>query len=190
MRQWRRSFTLPEGWKDRETYINFDGVDSFFYLWINGKYVGFSKHSRNTASFDITSYLNKKGENTVAVEVYRNSDGSFLEAQDMFRLPGIFRSVYLTSAPKTHISDLRVLAGMDGGMNINTVVNNLSTKSAKNYSIIYSVYPVGLYEDTTGTAVASGIASEKFSVGAKGGETEIKTGFSVSDPRLWSAERP
>ena len=73
-------------------YINFDGVDSFFYLWINGKYVGFSKNSRTLAQFDITPYLNKKGENVVALEVYRNSDGSFLESQDMFRLPGINRN--------------------------------------------------------------------------------------------------
>lgn len=187
---YRRSFTLPEDWKGRETYINFDGVDSFFYIWINGHYVGFSKNSRNTASFDITPYLNERGENSVAVEVYRNSDGSFLEAQDMFRLPGIFRSVYLTSVPKMHIADLRVLAGMDGKIVINTYVNNLSTKSAKGYSISYSVYPVNLYEDSVGAAVASGIASEKFSEDAKGGEAEIKTGFSVEEPRLWSAERP
>lgn len=187
---YRRTFSLPDDWKGRETYINFDGVDSFFYLWINGQYVGFSKNSRNTASFDITPYLNKKGENTVAVEVYRNSDGSFLEAQDMFRLPGIFRSVYLTSVPKTHIADLRVLAGMDGEVNVDAVVNNLSTKSANNYSIVYSVYPVNLYEDSTGASVSSGIASEKFSVGAKGGLRDVSTGFSVADPLLWSAERP
>ena len=187
---YRRSFTLPEDWKGRETYINFDGVDSFFYLWINGKYVGFSKNSRNTASFDITPYLNDKGENTVAVEVYRNSDGSFLEAQDMFRLPGIFRSVSLTSVPKTHISDLRVLAGMDGEVNVDAVVNNLSTKRVNNCSIYYSVYPVELYQDATGDAVASGIATERFSVASKGEKTNINTVFSVSDPRLWSAEQP
>ena len=85
---YRRTFTVANGWKDRQVYINFDGVNSFFYLWVNGQYVGFSKNSRNTASFDITKYL-VKGENTVAVEVYRSSDGSFLEAQDMYRLPGI-----------------------------------------------------------------------------------------------------
>ena len=105
---YRRSFTVPAAWKGRNVIINFDGVDSFFYLWINGKYVGFSKNSRNTASFDITPYLNKKGENVVAVEVYRSSDGSFLEAQDMFRLPGIFRSTYLTSTPQVKIEDLVV----------------------------------------------------------------------------------
>ncbi|MGN1257161.1 MAG: sugar-binding domain-containing protein, partial [Bacteroidaceae bacterium] len=104
---YRRSFTIPKEWKGRHIYLNFDGVDSFFYLWINGQYVGFSKNSRNTASFDITSYL-KKGENTLAVEVYRSSDGSFLEAQDMFRLPGIIRSTYLTAMPELQIEELAV----------------------------------------------------------------------------------
>ena len=88
---YRRSFTVPSDWKGRQIVLNFDGVDSFFYLWVNGHYVGFSKNSRNTARFDITEFLHD-GENSVAVEVYRSSDGSFLEAQDMFRLPGIFRS--------------------------------------------------------------------------------------------------
>lgn len=187
---YRRSFTIPKEWKGRETYINFDGVDSFFYLWINGKYMGFSKNSRNTASFDITPYIKEGNVNTVAVEVYRNSDGSFLEAQDMFRLPGIFRSVYLTSVPKTHIADLRVLAGMGGELKVNAVVNNLSTKSAKDCSIRYSVYPVDLYEDSTGTVVVSDITSTKFSVAGNGGLVSSDTRFSVSDPRLWSAEQP
>ena len=90
---YRRTFSVPADWKGQQIYLNFDGVDSFFYLYINGKYVGFSKNSRNLAEFDITPYLNKEGEeNTVAVEVYRHSDGSFLESQDMFRLPGIFRT--------------------------------------------------------------------------------------------------
>lgn len=80
---YRRSFTLPSAWKGRQVLLNFDGVDSFFYLWVNGKYVGFSKNSRNLAAFDISDLL-VEGENVVAVEVYRSSDGSFLEAQDMF----------------------------------------------------------------------------------------------------------
>ena len=95
-----REFEVPNNWEGREIFIDFDGVDSFFYLWINGKYVGFSKNSRNVASFDITPYL-QKGKIKVAVEVYRNSDGSFLESQDMFRLPGIFRTVALRATPQS-----------------------------------------------------------------------------------------
>lgn len=104
----RRDFDIPQDWDGREVFISFDGVDSFFYLWINGQYVGFSKNSRNTANFNITPYL-QKGKNTVAAEVYRSSDGSFLEAQDMFRLPGIFRTVALYSTPKVQVRDLVVI---------------------------------------------------------------------------------
>ncbi len=156
---YRRTFTVPADWKGRVVYINFDGVDSFFYLWINGHYVGFSKNSRNTASFNITPYLNKEGENVVAVEVYRNSDGSFLEAQDMFRLPGIIRSTYLTSVPEVELSDLIVRthpltppvregSGLrDATLEITSEVRNHGKKAVGNLSVEYKVYPVKLYSD-------------------------------------------
>ena len=114
--------------------MEFDGVDSFFYLWINGRYVGFSKNSRNAARFDITPYL-VKGENKVAVEVYRSSDGSFLEAQDMVRLPGIFRSVRLYSTSKIQIADLVAIPDIDADTNtasldVTATLRNLTGKSA------------------------------------------------------------
>ncbi|MBQ9284930.1 MAG: discoidin domain-containing protein [Bacteroidaceae bacterium] len=157
---YRRTFTIPAEWDGRIVYINFDGVDSFFYLWVNGHYVGFSKNSRNTASFDITPYLNTKGENVVAVEVYRNSDGSFLEAQDMFRLPGIFRSTYLTSVPEVELSDLIVrtteLSGdcnmeeTDAAICVEAEIRNHSLKAKtqpKGLSVEYKTYPLKLYTD-------------------------------------------
>lgn len=104
---YRRTFDVPAEWDGREVYMQFDGVDSFFYLWINGKYVGFSKDSRNPAMFDISPYLNK-GKNVVAAEVYRHSDGAYLECQDMFRLSGIFRTVSIFALPKVHIRDFFV----------------------------------------------------------------------------------
>lgn len=140
----RRDFEIPEDWEGREVFINFDGVDSFFYLWINGRYVGFSKNSRNTAGFNITPYL-RKGGNTVAVEVYRNSDGSFLEAQDMFRLPGIFRTVALHSVPKVHIRDLVAIPDLDaaytdGSLTVTADIRNLDKKAVKDYKVRYSLY--------------------------------------------------
>ncbi len=104
---YRTEFEVPADWDGREIYMQFDGVDSFFYLWINGHYVGFSKDSRNPAAFDISPYL-KKGKNVVAAEVYRHSDGAYLECQDMFRLSGIFRTVSLYALPKLHIRDFFV----------------------------------------------------------------------------------
>ena len=158
---YRRTFSVPTPWQGRTVYINFDGVDSFFYLWINGHYVGFSKNSRNTASFNITPYLNKQGENVVAVEVYRNSDGSFLEAQDMFRLPGIIRSTYLTSVPEVELSDLIVkTTGLspdpspvrEGSLEITSEVRNHGKKTVKGLSVEYKVYPLKLYSDELQTS--------------------------------------
>ena len=157
---YRRIFTLPSTWKNDEIFIEFDGVDSFFYLWINGQYVGFSKNSRDAARFDITRFV-RPGENTVSVEVYRNSDGSFLEAQDMFRLPGIYRSVSVYSTPKVHIADLRAIPRLSeqaaGGnaaknrkdytLDITAEIENLSQKRIKNYTIEYSLYENRLYQD-------------------------------------------
>ena len=167
---YRRNFEVPAGWDGKQVFINFDGVDSFFYLWINGKYVGFSKNSRNVAQFDITEYL-QKGENVLAVEVYRSSDGSFLESQDMFRLPGIFRTVALEAKPKAHVRDIKVDQTI-AALGIKTDI-----KGADGCKIDWHLYEVELYGDAT---------------------TEVKTfkdcpaDFTISYPEAkpWSAERP
>src|SRR6185436_8828999 len=101
---YRTTFTIPEEWNDRQVFIVFDGVDSAFYLWVNGEQVGYSQDSRLPAEFDLTPYIHT-GENTLALRVYRWSDGSFLEDQDMWFLSGIFRDVYLFSTPGVHIRD-------------------------------------------------------------------------------------
>lgn len=109
---YRTFFTVPESWKGRQIFLHFDGVDSAFYVWVNGQNVGYSQDSMTPAEFNITKYF-KDGANTLAVEVYRWSDGSYLEDQDMWRLSGIYRSVYLFSAPKVHISDFFVRCDLD-----------------------------------------------------------------------------
>ncbi len=184
---YRRTFTLPSGWEGRNIILNFDGVDSFFYLWINGKYVGFSKNSRNTASFDITPYINTKGENVVAVEVYRSSDASFLEAQDMFRLPGIIRSTYLTSTPSVKIEDLVVrttkIGADDAEIKVDLNIKDNGKKAQKSYNYSYKVYPVELYTDNIkGEAKAS-------ADGTCEGATSSVT-LPIGQAKLWSAEAP
>jgi beta-galactosidase len=108
---YRHRFTIPTEWKGRHTFLVFGGVDSAFYLWINGKKVGYSQDSRTPAEFDISAYLTD-GENVLAAEVYQNSDGSYLEDQDMFRMSGIFRDVYLWSAAAVDLRDHEVKAGL------------------------------------------------------------------------------
>lgn len=104
---YRRVFTVPDDWRDRVVYLHFSGVDSAMYVWVNGHKVGYSQDSMTPAEFDISQYI-QDGENTLAVEVYQWSDGSYLEDQDFWRLSGIFRDVYLYSTPRTHIRDFLV----------------------------------------------------------------------------------
>ena len=101
---YRTEFSVSKKWLDQEVFLHFAGVKSAFYVWINGKFIGYSQGSMTPAEFDITKYI-QSGKNTLAVEVYRWSDGSYLEDQDMWRLSGIFRDVYLYTTPKIHIKD-------------------------------------------------------------------------------------
>jgi beta-galactosidase len=110
---YRRDFEVPANWIGRRVFLSFDGVDSAFFLWINGVKVGFSTNSRNPAEFDITPYVKPGAKNLVAAEVYRYSAGSYLEDQDMWRLSGIFRNVTLWSAPQVHIRDFAVTTDLD-----------------------------------------------------------------------------
>ena len=187
-----RYFEVPREWKGREIYIDFDGVDSFFYLWINGKYVGFSKNSRNAASFNISKYL-KKGQNKLAVEVYRNSDGSFLESQDMFRLPGIFRTVALRSTPKVQIRNLNVLTDTDNlsdwQLKVTAEVRNLGKKEAKDYRLQYAVYKNILYKDDAQKVDALQATTEVQAVAPNAIE-KVSAAIDVKQPDMWSAEAP
>jgi beta-galactosidase len=108
---YRRSFTLPADWKDRRTHLVFNGVASAFYVWINGQKVGYSEDSRTPVEFDITPFLHE-GANIVAAEVYRFSDGSYLEDQDFWRMSGIFRDVYLWSSAPLDLRDFEAKASL------------------------------------------------------------------------------
>ena len=111
---YRRTFTVPADWAGMNVYLHFGAVKSFFYVWVNGEKLGFSKDSKTPAEWNITKHL-KPGENVLAAEVYRWSDGSYLECQDFWRLAGIERDVYLYAAPKIRIRDYVVKAGLDAG---------------------------------------------------------------------------
>ena len=194
---YRRTFSVPADWKGQQIYLNFDGVDSFFYLYINGKYVGFSKNSRNLAEFDITPYLNKEDEeNTVAVEVYRHSDGSFLESQDMFRLPGIFRTVALVAKPQVQVRDIKAIPDLDetyshATLHITAQLQNLSKKAIKGYTLQYSLYANRLYSDDND--LMEGVTASTPLVGKLNskGEIVLETTLDAANKvKLWSAEAP
>jgi beta-galactosidase len=136
---YRRHFNIPDTWDDKQVIIHFDGVKSAFYLWINGKKVGYSQDSKTPAEFNITDYI-KPGTNLLALEVYRWSDGSYLECQDMWRISGIERDVYLYAQPAVHISDYFTHTGLindytDGDFKVNVELSNNGGKRAKNINI-------------------------------------------------------
>lgn len=109
---YQRDFTIDPSWGNKQVFIHLGAVNSFFYLWINDQFMGFSKDSKTPAEFDITKAL-KKGKNTVSIQVFRFSDATYLEGQDMWKLSGIERSVFLIARPVFHISDFKVKAILD-----------------------------------------------------------------------------
>ena len=191
---YRRTFEIPKTWDGKEVFINFDGVDSFFYLWINGEYIGFSKNSRNTARFNITPYL-QEGVNSIAAEVYRSSDGSYLEAQDMFRLPGIFRSVSLQATPKVHVRNLKAIPDLDenyenGSLTIDTEVRNLNRKKAKKHKMVYTLYANKLYSDEN-SKVADVVTTATVDLIQPNQTLDAQqVVMHVPSPNKWSAEKP
>lgn len=193
---YRRTFTVPAGWKGKEIYLDFEGVNSFFYLWVNGRYVGFSKNSRTTASFDISEYL-VAGENVLAVEVYRNSDGSFLEAQDMWRLPGIYRSVSLRAKNKVQVEDVVIRTtelGNDSSaaqLKAEFWLRNCSAQKAEGLTIKYNIYRCKLWEDEN--SPVAGLQNVKVAVGsveAQDGRNYVSTNIAIPQAQQWSSEAP
>ena len=184
-----RDFEVPKDWNGREIFISFDGVDSFFYIWVNGKYVGFSKNSRDPARFDISEFVKPGEKATVAVEVYRNSDASFLESQDMYRLPGIFRTVAIYSTPKLHVRDVIAIPQGDT-MNVSADVRNLGSVPAGG-QIVFSLYEQKkLYSDDY-AGKPSAVATVSVPAVKPGENVELpKAALTVKNPKRWSAEIP
>lgn len=180
---YRRTFTIPAGWEGRRVILCCEGVISFYYVWVNGEFLGYNQDSKTPAEWDITDKL-KKGENTIALEVYRWSAGAYLECQDMWRLSGIERDVYLYSTPKQYISDYKVTSILE-----------------KN------TYKDGVFElDVTVEGAAAGIATVAYELQNEAGKTVLNgsqpvksRGLSnlitfdekrIPDVEKWSAEHP
>lgn len=184
---YRRNFTIPNNWNEREVFIHFDGVKSAFYIWVNGKKVGYSQGSMTPAEFNLTPYL-KEGENTLAVEVYRWSDASYIEDQDMWRLSGIFRNVYLFSTPKTHIRDFFVKTDLDENyknaeLKIEVELKNYSDDELDEYSL------EAVLLDNTGTQVGKTMTELDITL-PENGKVNINLEQLITDPKKWTAETP
>ncbi len=184
---YRRDFTLPADWDGKEIFLHFDGVYSGIYVWINGEKVGYSEGANNDAEFNITKYA-KPGKNTIAAEVYRFTDASYIEDQDMFRLSGIHRDVYVYATPKMHIRDYSLKSDFNGNDFSSSTFNaGLSVKNYGNSTSKAATADLSLL-DPTGKVVAT--LSQ--SIAALKGNSEQKYNLQakVSNPLLWSAETP
>jgi beta-galactosidase len=181
---YRKTFVVPKEWDGRRIFITFDGVNSFFYAWINGQKVGLGKDSRTPVEFDITRFL-KPGTNLLAIENFRWCDGSYLEDQDMWRLSGIFRDVYLWSPPDNHIRDFQIKTDLDDQYRNAelTVVAMLANHSRSTSSVSLHIDLVA----PNGNVVLSP-SLEKTLV--PGEEQRVEGTARVQDPLKWSAETP
>ncbi len=180
---YRREFTLPEQWKGKDIFIHFGAVRSAMYLWVNGEKVGYNEGSKTPAEFDITTLV-KPGKNTIAVEVYRWSDASYMEDQDFWRLSGMDRDVYLFATPKLTLQDFTAVADLendykDGAFSMELVYRNTNKKTIKGQVV------VALKDENTV------IFSETKSLSVMGkGTKSIVFAKKIPDIKQWSAEFP
>jgi beta-galactosidase len=183
---YRRTFTVPASWAGRETFLVLRGVNSACYVWVNGQRVGYSEDSRLPAEFNVTKYV-RPGENIVAVEVYRFSDGSYMEDQDFWRLSGIFRDVELVSRAPVHVRDFyaRVTTFGEGYrdalLRVQVEVKNMTERDE-------TVRVEAGLLDERGRAVFK-TRGEFASAPRQSGSTIIFD-QTVAHPKKWSAEEP
>jgi len=182
---YRRTFEVPLEWGGRRVHIVFDGVNSFFILWVNGELVGMSKDSRTVAEFDITDAV-KPGKNQIAVQVFRWNDGSWLEDQDFWRLSGIFRDVYLWSLDKLHVCDFQVTTALDDKYRDAALIIDVDVQNTGSVE-----QPITLSADLldgSGEQVIPTITMSRSVSAAQ--QTRYTLSKSVRDVYLWSAENP
>lgn len=165
-----RNFNISDDWDGLNKYLVFEGVDSAFYLYINGKFVGYSQVSHMTSEFDVTSFL-VNGTNRVAVVVLKWSDGTYLECQDKWRLSGIFRDVYMLARPKGHLEDFTVTTDLSDDLRTAELSVNLKMINPEDAKITLS--------DPRGEEICS------FRPDADGNAK-----YTIDSPALWSAETP
>lgn len=181
---YKRSFNLPDAWDGRRIFVHFEGGTTAMYVWVNGQEVGYTENAKSPAEFDITPYV-RKGMNSIACQVYKYGDGSYLEDQDMWRLGGINRSVYLYSTDQTRIFDFFAKPDLDdhyknGLFSIDIELKNYTTENKKQFIEVALV-------DKNGKQVFS--KTQKADIPGEGTQMVTLSG-TVSAPAKWTAETP
>ena len=184
---YRKTFTLTAGWDGMQVYIHLGGVKSAFYIWVNGQKVGYSEDSKLEAEFDITPYV-KRGENLVALEVYRWSDASYLECQDFWRVSGIERDVFLYARPSAHLYDIRITSVLDseykdGLLSFEGELKSMTGGPIMDYSCVVTLRDANNKEILSDTKTFSAIDGKTSS-------STTHVAGRVPSVRQWSAEVP
>lgn len=184
---YRTTFTLPDEWQERQVLINFDGVESAFYLWLNGHEVGYSQDSRLPAEFDLTPYL-RPGRNVLAAMVIRWSDGSYLEDQDHWWMAGIYRDVYLYATPKIHIFDFFARPELDefyqdGILKVQAAIRAFGTARPHDHRVEMQLFDAGGRPVFAGPVSGPVRVSDEEVIG-------VDLEQAVTRPEKWSAETP
>jgi len=182
---YRRNFDIPDNWDGRRVFIHFDAGTNAMYVWVNGKKVGYTQNSKSPAEFDITKYI-RKGQNTLACEVHKFSDGSYLEDQDMWRLGGINRSVYLYSTAQTRILDFFAHPDLDKNYKNGLFSIEVSLKNYTNFPQIQTL-EVFVF-DKSGKKIVS--KSQKKTIPANEILNVEIPQSRISSPLQWTAETP
>lgn len=182
-----RQFSIPAEWSNREVFVRFEGVDSAFNVWINGKRVGYSKASHLPTEINVTHYL-QSGRNEIAVQVYKWSDGSYLEDQDMWRLSGIFRDVTLFAAPRLRARDVEVRTELDpeyrdATLHLSVKLRNHAYNEVKGYAVKVKLL------DTRKAVIAEETIANILTITA-GEEREVAWKATIKSPLKWTAETP
>lgn len=182
---YRTEFTIPDKWIDRQVFIHFGGIKSAFFVWINGKFVGYSQDSKTPSEFNISDYVNYSDTNTIALEVYRWSDGSYLEGQDYWKISGIERDVYVYSTPKTYIKDIFAKASLDqtynyGLLDLDIKINGTS----KNFMVNFE-----LRENSNKKSVFI-FSSKNIEHPKNGGYIKTISDIKLQNIKKWTAETP
>ncbi|HPD87594.1 MAG TPA: glycoside hydrolase family 2 TIM barrel-domain containing protein, partial [Proteiniphilum sp.] len=181
---YKRTFTLPDSWDGRRVFLHFESSATAMYVWINGEKVGYSQVTKMPAEFDITPYL-KKGNNTVAVEAYRWSDGSYLEDQDFWRLSGFDRGIYLYSTDQVRIRDFSINAGLDNAYRNGTLEIEAELKNYQSANTAMQLEMVLI--DNQGKQILSQTKPATVQSNSSG---VVQYSHKVSSPQQWSNETP
>ncbi len=183
---YRRSFTIPQAWADKQVFLVFEGVNSACTVWVNGWQAGYSQGTHLPAEFNITSYL-RPGDNLLAVQVMQWSHGSYLEAQDMWRLSGIFRDVYLVATPNLHLRDVRIRTVLDERYRDAELQLQVALKRYGKQAPSAGQLQACLLDAEGNTVFTRTLALPPAEVGE---EISLQLAETVTAPHLWNAEIP